>query len=89
MEASNGVDQPQVTVLAATNSKGNAQITVRDNGSGIPPEIMESIFVPFFSTKNRGSGIGLSLSKQIMTLHQCKIQLRNIEPRGVEAMLLF
>jgi signal transduction histidine kinase len=89
MEATDGVDNPQVQVLAETNSKGNVQITIRDNGTGIPAEIMESVFVPFFSTKNRGSGIGLSLSKQIMTLHQGKIQLRNLEPRGVEARLLF
>ena len=89
IEATEGADHPQVNVLAETNSKGSVQIIIRDNGTGIPIEIMESIFVPFFSTKNRGSGIGLSLSKQIMTLHKGKIQLRNLEPRGAEAMLLF
>ncbi|PRP66254.1 ATP-binding protein [Nonlabens agnitus] len=89
IEATEDFESPQVMVQAMTNSKGNIQIIIRDNGSGIPAEIMESVFVPFFSTKNRGSGIGLSLSKQIMTLHQGKIQLRNLEPRGTEARLIF
>jgi nitrogen fixation/metabolism regulation signal transduction histidine kinase len=44
-------------------------IGVRDNGPGIPQDIMQSIFIPFFTTKKEGSGIGLSLSRQIMRLH--------------------
>ena len=44
-------------------------ITVRDNGSGIPDELFENIFIPFFTTKEHGSGIGLSLARQIMRLH--------------------
>ena len=60
IEASDAMEQPQVLVQAETNSKGNVQISIKDNGTGIPLEILESVFVPFFSTKNRGSGIGLS-----------------------------
>lgn len=44
-------------------------LTVSDNGSGILPEVLDKIFVPFFTTKPTGSGIGLSLCKQIMNLH--------------------
>lgn len=89
IEASEYEDQSIVNVAVSVNSKGQKQITVTDNGTGIPAEIIDNIFVPFFSTKNRGSGIGLSLSKQIMTLHQGKIQLRNIKPKGTEALLIF
>ena len=44
-------------------------LSVCDNGSGILPEVLDKIFVPFFTTKSTGSGIGLSLCKQIMNLH--------------------
>lgn len=44
-------------------------ISITDNGKGILPEVMERIFVPFFTTKTSGSGIGLSICKQIVTLH--------------------
>ena len=51
----------------------NKNIIVTDNGKGIKPEIISQIFIPFFSTKDRGTGIGLSLSRQIMRLHKGKI----------------
>jgi len=89
IEATEGKENPTVKAVVGTTSKGGIMIVVSDNGMGIPEEIMERIFIPFFSTKKRGSGIGLSLSKQIMTLHRGKIQLRNLKPHGVEARLLF
>jgi len=48
---------------------GRAVLQVSDNGKGIPPEIIDQIFIPFFTTKKRGTGIGLSLSRQIVHLH--------------------
>lgn len=53
-----------------------ASITVTDNGTGIDPEVVPRIFVPFFTTKSKGSGIGLSLSRQIMKLHGGTIQVQ-------------
>lgn len=53
------------------------QIRVVDNGPGIPDEILEQIFVPFFTTRENGSGIGLSLSRQIMRLHGGGLQVRS------------
>ena len=53
--------------------RGRIIIQVRDNGPGISEEYMEKIFIPFFSTKKGGSGIGLSLSRQIMRLHHGSI----------------
>lgn len=89
IDATNAVDQPQVFVSADLTHKGTGQIKVVDNGSGIPAEIMDSIFVPFFSTKKSGSGIGLSLCKQIMLLHGGKIQLQSLEDEGTTVSLLF
>ncbi len=55
--------------LRVIDFKDQKEIWIKDNGPGIPNEILENIFVPFFTTKESGSGIGLSLSKQIMRLH--------------------
>jgi signal transduction histidine kinase len=49
---------------------GNPVIKVVDNGKGITEEVAEKIFIPFFTTKQQGSGIGLSLSRQIMRQHK-------------------
>jgi two-component system nitrogen regulation sensor histidine kinase NtrY len=56
--------------LSAYKEKDKTVICVSDNGPGISEEEMENIFIPFYSTKEGGSGIGLSLSKQIMLLHK-------------------
>ena len=56
---------------------------------GSREEIQDQIFVPFFTTKKKGSGIGLSLSRQIMTLHGGKIQIDNIQEKGAQVSLVF
>jgi len=89
IDATETVSNPQIVVSANIGHKGTAQIRVMDNGGGIPTEIMDSIFIPFFSTKKTGSGIGLSLCKQIMLLHGGKIQLRSSENKGTEVSLVF
>lgn len=66
----------RVTVDVTANN--HPEICVSDNGPGIPPEIMEQIFVPFFTTRESGSGIGLSLSRQIMRLHGGSLQVRSL-----------
>ncbi len=89
IEACEGQQDPAVTVSASRTNKGQVQIKVLDNGKGIPQEVMENIFVPFFSTKKTGSGIGLSLSKQIMTLHSGKIQVESRDGDGTLIRLTF
>lgn len=64
-------------------------IIVRDNGSGIDEEALEKIFIPFFSTKKTGSGIGLSLSKQIMRKHEGRISVKSKLGEGTEFSLRF
>jgi two-component system, NtrC family, nitrogen regulation sensor histidine kinase NtrY len=64
-------------------------IEVEDNGIGIPAEIVEDIFVPFYTTKEKGSGIGLSLSKQIMQNHDGTISLNSVPDKGTRITLKF
>ena len=59
----------EITLEGTLNRKSKVLIHVMDNGPGIPPEVLDQIFVPFYSTKASGSGIGLSLSRQIMRRH--------------------
>jgi signal transduction histidine kinase len=80
---------PLIKVVASQNQNRNTIIKVFDNGSGIPKEIMENIFVPFFTSKSTGSGIGLSLCKQIMMLHKGKILVQSIENEGTVFSLIF
>ena len=89
IDATENIPNPKITIWAGLGQNATAQIEVRDNGSGIPLEIMDSIFVPFFSTKKTGSGIGLSLSKQIMMLHKGRIQIKSFEGKGTTISLLF
>jgi nitrogen fixation/metabolism regulation signal transduction histidine kinase len=74
-------------VVDTTNNR--PQICVCDNGPGIPPEIMEQIFVPFFTTRESGSGIGLSLSRQIMRLHGGSLQVRSVSAKETVFSLIF
>jgi signal transduction histidine kinase len=63
-------------------------IEVHNNGPAIPMEILEKIFVPFFSTKKEGSGIGLSLSRQIISNHGGQINVESNEPKGTTFRVL-
>jgi len=76
-----------IKIMAGTNRLDKKFISVWDNGPGIPPELIDEIFVPFFTTKNTGTGIGLSLSKQIMHLHGGNISV--ISKENTRFMLTF
>ncbi len=71
-EACEGVKEPKIEVRAEKIGD-NVRITVSDNGQGILPEAQDKIFIPFYSTKSHGSGIGLSLCRQIVIRHRGKI----------------
>jgi two-component system nitrogen regulation sensor histidine kinase NtrY len=68
-EALQNTPLPAVVLSAYIGERGRVTIEVSDNGPGIPKEVQGKIFVPFFTTKPNGSGIGLSLSRQIMRMH--------------------
>jgi two-component system nitrogen regulation sensor histidine kinase NtrY len=73
LQAVEGQKKATIELKASLDSSGKIIIRVIDNGCGIPRENLEKIFIPFFSTKEGGSGIGLSLSRQIMHLHKGSI----------------
>jgi signal transduction histidine kinase len=64
-------------------------LRVADNGVGISEEVLDKIFIPFFSTRKNGSGIGLSLCKQIVMLHRGTIQVQSKEGQGTVFLLQF
>ncbi len=69
MEAVEGIPGAEVKMVARIDERGRTVIQVIDNGPGIVEETLDKIFIPFFTTKKEGSGIGLSLSRQIMRQH--------------------
>lgn len=69
LEALSNTENGTIILKGEINENGRAQISVTDNGPGISEDLMDKIFVPFFTTKDSGSGVGLSLSRQIMQLH--------------------
>lgn len=84
-------DEPQKTIQLKgyVNDKLRPVISVKDNGPGIEPEAMEKVFIPFFTTKKSGSGIGLSLSRQIMRQHQGTLTVSSVVQKGTEFFLRF
>lgn len=78
-----------IQVEIAISPAGNKILTVSDNGEGILPDVLDKIFVPFFTTKTTGSGIGLSLCKQIMTLHEGSINVKSESGKGSRFILTF
>ena len=77
LEALNETAQPKIQLIAEMNDNSNMVISVTDNGCGIEPEVLSKVFIPFFTTKPEGSGIGLSLSRQIMRLHGGSISMKS------------
>jgi nitrogen fixation/metabolism regulation signal transduction histidine kinase len=69
IHALENTENPTLELKAFLNKRGRISIQVSDNGQGIIKEVLDKIFIPFFTTKPKGSGIGLSLSKQILRLH--------------------
>ena len=89
IEAIKDNPNPKIVLSAYVASNHRSIIKIADNGNGMPPELIDKIFVPFFSTKKNGSGIGLSLCKQIMMLHRGNIQVQSVEGEGTAFFLQF
>lgn len=76
-------------VLSAIMEDERVVITVRDDGPGIPEAVLPQIFIPFYSTRKNGTGIGLTLSKNIMKLHRGDLRVQSVEGEGSVFKLLF
>jgi two-component system nitrogen regulation sensor histidine kinase NtrY len=82
IDALKDTKNPVIEINAHKNHSGSLAISIKDNGQGIDKESLENIFVPFFSTKKEGSGIGLSLSRQIMHKHKGRIDVESEPGKG-------
>ncbi|GEP95324.1 sensor histidine kinase [Chitinophaga cymbidii] len=88
MDALEHTDQPWITVKGSLGSGSQIIIEITDNGPGIEPEAMEKIFIPFFTTKKKGSGIGLSLSQQIIQMHGGQLKVSSLPDKGTSFFVL-
>jgi len=80
-------DQPAISFYVGVTADNQTEIRVTDNGAGIPPEVRDNLFVPFYTTKKNGSGIGLSLSRTIIHNHKGKMEVRSREGVGSEFII--
>jgi signal transduction histidine kinase len=82
-------EKPEVSLIAYNSQNNKTTIEIADNGTGIKPDIIDKIFMPFFTSKSEGSGIGLSLSRQIMHLHKGSISVKSRINEGSVFTLTF
>ena len=88
-EAVEGRKGAEISIQYRINETGRPEVLVADNGPGIPPGLIEDIFIPFFTTKEEGSGIGLSLSRQIMRLHKGSLKVVSVPERETIFIMTF
>ncbi len=81
-EAMNGSDKHGKLVIRTRNSDGEVLVDVIDSGPGIPPDRLDAVFKPFFTTKKNGIGIGLSLSRTIVNAHGGRLWAENNAEKG-------
>jgi len=79
--------QGQIRMEGSLDSHNNIIITVSDNGKGIEKEDLDQVFVPFFTTKAQGSGIGLSLSRRLIHLHGGTISMQSTPGTGSRVII--
>ena len=82
-------ENSSIKLIAGIDPAGEKYIEVEDNGPGIPHELINEIFVPFFTTKNSGTGVGLSLSKQILRMHGGNLKVKSIPEKNTTFTLFF
>lgn len=88
MEAVKDKEEKRI-VLVGETAENKTLIRITDNGKGMSPEILDKIFIPFFTTRKNGSGIGLSLCRQIMRAHQGNLHVASEEGKGTVFTLQF
>ena len=89
LEANENNFEGKITIVSSENSGNHSEICVIDNGPGISEENLDEIFVPFFTTRQNGSGIGLSISRQIMRAHGGNLKVRSVPHKETAFCLSF
>jgi len=81
--------QPRMEVQLKEGNQGEPSLRITDNGEGIPEESIQKIFMPFYTTKKNGSGIGLTLARQIMKKHHGEVKVYSTRNKGTTCELYF
>lgn len=89
LEANETNNDCKIKIVASEGVNNHPEICVIDNGPGIAEENIDEIFVPFFTTRQNGSGIGLSISKQIMRVHGGNLKVRSVPDKETVFCLSF
>jgi len=89
LEANENNSDGKIRVSVSEGLNMNPEICVIDNGPGIPEENLDEIFVPFFTTRQNGSGIGLSISRQIMRVHGGNLKVKSLPDKETVFCLTF
>jgi len=89
MEALRDGQSGKIALTGVLESGGHVVIAVADNGPGIPADQREKIFVPFYTTKRQGSGVGLTLVRQIATVHGATVSISKTPGGGATISLRF
>lgn len=88
IDASETIAEKGAITLSTSEDEKNVCVEIRDNGCGIPKEVLPKIFDPFFSTKNKGSGLGLSVSYNIVKQHHGDLQVKSAPGEGTTFTIL-
>ncbi len=89
IEALKDIENGKISLQGKVSDSGKTQIIITDNGPGIAEENIDKIFIPFFTTKESGSGVGLSLSRQIMQLHGGSLTARSAPDETTSMIITF
>jgi signal transduction histidine kinase len=89
IEASKNAEKKKIILSTKYDSSGNLELSITDHGKGIPEDEMDKIFIPFYTTKENGSGVGLSISRQIMRLHKASLSATSKVGKGTTFFLRF
>src|SRR5690606_30192756 len=87
VDAVDGAASPQIALSARADDHGRPVISVRDNGHGMDETVRENVFVPFYTTKRDGTGVGLSLVQQILRAHHGGVDVASAVGAGTDVRL--
>jgi signal transduction histidine kinase len=87
VDALQKTERPEIEISCYPEGEKHISFSVRDNGEGIPEDKLEQVFVPFYTTRETGSGIGLSLCRQIIRSHQGRTSIESVPGKGTRVVI--